>query len=89
MLTLPQRPQDMPLWRRPHIPPDQPSRFLAPPYNSSHPLTILMLTLCPPNMPPMWPSHQPDPQHHLPSLRSCLALQICLKHCPHPCGLTC
>ncbi|MBW0551605.1 hypothetical protein O181_091320 [Austropuccinia psidii MF-1] len=56
MPMLPHCPPDIPLQQCPH-----PCRLtfshshctLTPPYDSSHPLIILMLTLCPPDIPPM------------------------------------
>ncbi|MBW0587034.1 hypothetical protein O181_126749 [Austropuccinia psidii MF-1] len=55
------------------VPPYPPSRFCTPPYDSSHPLlTILMLILFPPDMPPTLPSHP----HCLQSLCSHGALKM-------------
>ncbi|MBW0500536.1 hypothetical protein O181_040251 [Austropuccinia psidii MF-1] len=52
----------------PHFPQDMPLQ------RSSRPLTILTLTLFPPNIPPTLPSHWPNTQRHLPSLPSCSTL---------------
>ncbi|MBW0482792.1 hypothetical protein O181_022507 [Austropuccinia psidii MF-1] len=56
------------LWYPQHMPPMPPLPQL--------PLAILTRAQCPPNIPLMPPSHHPNPQCHLPSLRSCSALKM-------------
>ncbi|MBW0476770.1 hypothetical protein O181_016485 [Austropuccinia psidii MF-1] len=73
--------------------PAAPSRYtsyatLNPPYaSSSLPITILILSQCPPKMPLTLLPHQPNPQRHLPSLCSCHALKMILQ-CPPISALT-
>ncbi|MBW0478893.1 hypothetical protein O181_018608 [Austropuccinia psidii MF-1] len=96
MLTLVWYPQSPPssLLALPHpclsqsICSEAPSRYtsytaLNPCYaSSSLPITILMLSQFPPDMPLMLLPHQPNPQHHLPSLRSCNTLNMRLQFSP-------
>ncbi|MBW0575429.1 hypothetical protein O181_115144 [Austropuccinia psidii MF-1] len=61
---------------------------LSPPYaSSSSAITILMLSQCPPKMPPMLLPHLPNLQRHLPSLNSCNTLKMRLQ-CPPISSLT-